>query len=99
MIQDAVSPVLREELELQHIPRNSAKLLELQSRQSTDDEKISDAAEQVGLGNPSDRDDSPAGFALYSSEEEQTVLRKFDRHLVLFIALLYMLCFLDRSSM
>ncbi|KAI4232896.1 MAG: hypothetical protein LQ349_004719 [Xanthoria aureola] len=101
MTQDAVSPVVREELELQHIPRSSAQPSKLQSRQSTDDKKISDAAEQVGLGdpdNPSDRDDSPAGFALYSSEEEQTVLRKFDRHLVLFIALLYMLCFLDRSN-
>lgn len=99
MIQDAVSPVIREELELQHIPRSSAQSFEMQSRQSTDDEKISDTAEKVGLGDPSDRDDSPASFALYSSEEEQTVLRKFDRHLVLFIALLYMLCFLDRSSM
>lgn len=100
--KDAVSPVIREELELQHIPRSSAQPFELKSRQSIDDEKISDTAEKVGLGDPdnsSDRDDGPASFALYSSEEEQTVLRKFDRHLVLFIALLYMLCFLDRSSM
>ncbi|KAL8761733.1 MAG: hypothetical protein Q9184_002175 [Pyrenodesmia sp. 2 TL-2023] len=34
----------------------------------------------------------------YTLEEERLVLRKFDRHLVLFIALLYMLGFLDRSN-
>lgn len=34
----------------------------------------------------------------YTEAEEQTVLRKFDRRLVLFIALLYMLSFLDRSN-
>ena len=34
----------------------------------------------------------------YTDAEEQTVLRKFDRRLVLFIALLYMLSFLDRSN-
>lgn len=34
----------------------------------------------------------------YTDAEEQTILRKFDRRLVLFIALLYMLSFLDRSN-
>lgn len=34
----------------------------------------------------------------YTSEEEQAVVRKFDRRLVVFVALLYMLSFLDRSS-
>lgn len=34
----------------------------------------------------------------YTDAEEQTILRKFDRLLVLFIALLYMLSFLDRSN-
>ena len=36
---------------------------------------------------------------LYSSVEESSVLKKLDRHLVLFLAVLYMLSFLDRSSM
>lgn len=36
---------------------------------------------------------------LYSIDEEASVVRTFDRRLVLFIALLYMLSFLDRSSM
>ncbi len=37
-------------------------------------------------------------FQLYTPDEERAVVRKFDRHLVLFVALLYMLSFLDRSS-
>jgi hypothetical protein len=34
----------------------------------------------------------------YTDEEEQVIVRKLDRRLTLFIALLYMLSFLDRSS-
>ena len=34
----------------------------------------------------------------YTDEEEKAIVRKFDRRLTLFIALLYMLSFLDRSS-
>ena len=34
----------------------------------------------------------------FTVEEENVVIRKLDRHLVLFIAFLYMLSFLDRSS-
>lgn len=41
---------------------------------------------------------SVASFQLYTPDEEQTVRRKFDRKLVLFVALLYMLSFIDRSS-
>jgi hypothetical protein len=36
---------------------------------------------------------------LYTPEEEQAVVQKFDRKLVVFVALLYLLSFLDRSSM
>lgn len=35
---------------------------------------------------------------VYTAEEERAVVRKFDRRLVLFVALLYLLSFLDRSS-
>jgi hypothetical protein len=35
---------------------------------------------------------------LYTPEEEQAVVRKFDRRLVVFMAFLYMLSFIDRSS-
>lgn len=38
-------------------------------------------------------------FMLYTPDEERSVIKAFDRRLVLFIALLYMLSFLDRSSM
>ena len=38
-------------------------------------------------------------FVLYTPDEERSVVRKLDRRLVLFVALLYMLSFLDRSSM
>ena len=37
-------------------------------------------------------------FTLYTPDEERSVVRKFDRRLVVFIAALYMLSFLDRSS-
>ncbi|KAB5572062.1 major facilitator superfamily transporter [Coniochaeta sp. 2T2.1] len=39
-----------------------------------------------------------ASFTLYTPDEERAVVRKFDRRLVLFVALLYMLSFLDRSN-
>lgn len=35
---------------------------------------------------------------LYSAVEERAVIRKLDRRLVVFVAFLYMLSFLDRSS-
>ena len=35
---------------------------------------------------------------IYTAEEENAIVRKFDKRLVLFMALLYMLSFLDRSS-
>ena len=37
-------------------------------------------------------------FMLYTPDEERSVIHRFDRRLVLFVALLYMLSFLDRSS-
>lgn len=39
-----------------------------------------------------------ASFQLYTPEEEKAVVRKFDRRLVAFLSLCYMLSFLDRSS-
>jgi hypothetical protein len=38
-------------------------------------------------------------YQLYTPDEERAIVRKFDRRLALFVALLYMLSFLDRSSM
>jgi hypothetical protein len=42
---------------------------------------------------------SVASYRLYTPDEEDAVVRKFDRNLVVFVAFLYMLSFLDRSSM
>ena len=36
---------------------------------------------------------------LFTKEETKAIVRKLDRYLVLFLAILYMLSFLDRSSM
>ncbi|KAK3944868.1 high-affinity nicotinic acid transporter [Diplogelasinospora grovesii] len=44
------------------------------------------------------RRDSAASFQLYTPDEEARVVRKFDRRLVVFVAVLYMLSFLDRSN-
>ncbi|KAK8042755.1 hypothetical protein PG994_013238 [Apiospora phragmitis] len=43
-------------------------------------------------------DSTAASFQLYTPDEEQAVVRKFDRKLVLFLSICYMLSFLDRSS-
>ncbi|KUI54769.1 hypothetical protein VP1G_02170 [Cytospora mali] len=50
-----------------------------------------------GGGGEEEAEKSHNGFN-YTAEEEQAVVRKFDRRLVLFVALLYMLSFLDRSN-
>jgi hypothetical protein len=42
---------------------------------------------------------SVESFELYTPDEEKALLRKLDTRLVLFLALLYMLSFLDRGSM
>ncbi|KAK8118695.1 nicotinamide mononucleotide permease [Apiospora kogelbergensis] len=39
-----------------------------------------------------------ASFQLYTPDEEQAVVRKFDRRLVLFLSICYMLSFIDRSN-
>ncbi|KAI3554146.1 major facilitator superfamily transporter [Colletotrichum abscissum] len=39
-----------------------------------------------------------ASFQLYTPDEERSVVRKHDRKLVVFVALLFMLSFLDRSN-
>jgi hypothetical protein len=42
--------------------------------------------------------DSAQSYELYTPDEDRAVLRKLDRKLVAFMALLYCLSFLDRSS-
>lgn len=48
---------------------------------------------------PGRRADTVQDYELYTPDEERAVLKRLDRRLVLFMGLLYMLSFLDRSSM
>lgn len=45
-----------------------------------------------------EREEEDGDDIVYTVDEERAVVRKFDRRLVLFVALLYLLSFLDRSS-
>ena len=49
-------------------------------------------------GDPSGSREIISKSKRYTADEEKAVTRKFDRRLVLFVAFLYMLSFLDRSS-
>lgn len=66
------------------------------------DDDDEDGEKDEEKNNPRRRGTSPStvhSFQLYTPDEEQAVVRKFDRKLVSFVALLYMLSFLDRSSL
>lgn len=52
----------------------------------------------AGLQKSHRRRASAASFELYTPDEERRVLRKLDIRLVLFVALLYLMSFLDRSN-
>ena len=54
---------------------------------------------QDGPADRSDFDKPTEDFMWYTPDEEKHVVRTFDRRLVLFVAFLYLLSFLDRSSM
>ncbi|KAL9096932.1 MAG: hypothetical protein Q9165_000896 [Trypethelium subeluteriae] len=53
---------------------------------------------EEGMQLQSRRRASVQSFELYTPDEENAVIRRLDRRLVLFMALLYMLSFLDRSN-
>ncbi|TVY87273.1 putative ABC transporter ATP-binding protein, partial [Lachnellula willkommii] len=80
-------------------------------RRSSDPEKVWDAegGEDDDVGEEEEYEDDSGqrrrasvstaqSYQLYTPDEEWAVVRKFDRKLVLFVALLYMLSFLDRSN-
>ncbi len=74
----------------------------LQKREKTEvDHAAEDEDEESYLDAPRRRASvsTVQSYQLYTPDEERAVVRKFDRRLVLFVALLYMLSFLDRSSM
>lgn len=61
-------------------------------------EEDDDDNDDKGVDEPDIDDLEDREGLVYTAEEERAVVRKFDRRLVLFVALLYMLSFLDRSS-
>ncbi|KAL8726402.1 MAG: hypothetical protein Q9166_006753 [cf. Caloplaca sp. 2 TL-2023] len=101
MVSGIVSAIVPDEHELQSIPESPTCASESSLRHSQDGEDISDAEKKLApedFESSTEHDSNLHDPGLYSFEEEQSVLRKFDRHLVLFIAFLYMLGFLDRSN-
>ena len=80
----------------------TSEVYEMRERDASRDRSAShgrwDAVDEPGLLSRSGSSSSAASFQLYTPDEEDAVRRKFDRKLVVFVALLYMLSFLDRSS-
>ncbi|KAH7031202.1 major facilitator superfamily domain-containing protein [Microdochium trichocladiopsis] len=75
--------------------RASRKSLPRHSRMRTGHHSSGDDTASSGHNS---RASSVASFQLYTPDEENAVVRKFDRRLVLFLSLCYMLSFLDRSN-
>lgn len=74
--------------------------LKLQTDLDSDDGRLSIAGSDEGYESYSDarRGSNQSSLPKYTTIEEREVVKKFDRKLVPFLALLYMLSFLDRSS-
>ncbi|EON97631.1 putative major facilitator superfamily transporter protein [Phaeoacremonium minimum UCRPA7] len=68
-----------------------------EKRHQRRDGRLDKATEDEGFRARQQRKSGPRKD-YYTTEEEQAVVRKFDRRLVVFVALLYMLSFLDRSN-
>ena len=61
---------------------------------------VADPEHQDGVVKHRTEAENPlVAFTSYTLEEENRVIRKFDLRVVLFVAFLYLLSFLDRSSM
>lgn len=101
----AADPLLRpgqgEVYELrQGVRRKRPRSLNLDSVYNDDDndDDDDDDDDDDGHSHTGHDDDEDGEDVVYTAEEERAVVRKFDRRLVLFVALLYLLSFLDRSS-
>jgi hypothetical protein len=69
-------------------PRNG---LQSREEEATEDDDMLPNARRASI-------ESAQSYELYTPDEDRVVLRKLDRRLVAFMALLYCLSFLDRSS-
>ena len=86
---------LGDDFELRVLPRRSDSPSGKQDYANSEGESVeNEATETFSHG----QRDSVASFELYTPEEGRRVRRKLDTHLVLFVALLYLLSFLDRSN-
>ena len=75
------------------------QLDDLQSGHSPNFQNVPDnEKEEEYDDNDEDDKSSVQDWELFTPDEEKSLLRKLDTRLVLFLALLYMLSFLDRSS-
>lgn len=79
--------------------KDDIQLDDLQSGHSPNFQNVLDNEKEEEYDN-NDEDDksSVQDWELFTPDEEKSLLRKLDTRLVLFLALLYMLSFLDRSS-
>lgn len=94
--------VVEEGYELKELGKGRDKMESQAAAGAIEDEEDEDSEydEQDGaLGmRMNSRRESVASFELYTPDEERKVRRKLDTRLVLFVALLYLLSFLDRSN-
>jgi hypothetical protein len=74
-----------------HLDGNGAEYLEDDDFDGPSHELLQESSSSLNVG---DKESSIP----YTLDEERNVVRKLDRNLILFLALLYMLSFLDRSS-
>jgi len=77
---------------------NSEEMRSDSSSDTTEEEVVVEEGEEEGKRTRRRRQTSAQSFELYTPDEERAVVKKFDRRLVVFLAGLYMLSFLDRSS-
>lgn len=79
---------------------NESNAIELQTIRSNDEPHTRDDGEDDDMLRSAPRAsiDSAHSYELYTQDEDRSVLRKLDRRLVAFLALLYCWSFLDRSS-
>lgn len=83
-----------ESYKMSHRPRHDSTEKDVE-----DDDEEEEVGEEGGYGMGRRGSASTVqSYQLYTPDEERAVVRKFDRNLVLFVAVLYMLSFLDRSN-
>ncbi|KAF6815448.1 major facilitator superfamily transporter [Colletotrichum sojae] len=90
----------QEDLHLREMELGDGQAYELRSLKSPSTEDGDDGWGNAGMSTLPRRASTStiASFQLYTPDEERAVVRKHDRNLVLFVALLFMLSFLDRSN-